>query len=370
MTTRIGLLTGGGDCPGLNAVIWSVVRAASEAGIEVIGIRDGFEGLVTGGDVVPLNIEKVRGIFARGGTMLGTTNRGNPFRYAASDGSERDRSANVVATIAKLGLDGVIAIGGDGTLAIAHELHAKGAPMIGVPKTIDNDLGATDTTFGFDTAVATACEALDRLKTTAESHDRIMLLEVMGRYAGWIALHSGIAGGAHCIVIPEIPYDLNALLAKMAHRRSVEQRNYTLVMVAEGAMPAGGETSHLDGHAPGHNKRLGGAAQRLEDALNERLRTSPPPPFDALERPPEIRTTVLGHVQRGGTPTAYDRVVSLRFGVRALELAAEGRWGRMVCLRGTQIEDVAIAKAVAKPHTVDPNGQLVRQARAVGICMG
>ncbi|MBI5607868.1 MAG: ATP-dependent 6-phosphofructokinase [Deltaproteobacteria bacterium] len=368
---RFGLLTGGGDCPGLNAVIWSVVRGAAQAGVEIVGVVDGFEGLVGGENglnIRTLGSSDVRNIFNQGGTVLGTTNRGNPFKYATvRDGQSavEDRGDEVVANIARLGLEGLIAIGGDGSLAIAHELAERGARVIGVPKTIDNDLGSTDTTFGFYTAVEVAMDALDRLRTTGESHDRVMILEVMGRYAGWIALHAGLVGGAHVVLMPEIPYDLKVVMGRIRQRWHEERRNFTLIVVAEGAFPAGGQTSLLEAAGAGKVARLGGAAHQLEAALREAFAQN-------WDRPsvPEVRTTVLGHIQRGGSPCAYDRLISLRFGAEAVRLALAGQWGRMVCLRGTQIESVPLVDGIRKPHMVETSSQLVRHARSVGICLG
>ncbi len=369
MTRRIGLLTGGGDCPGLNAVIWAVVCAAAREHIEVIGIEEGFEGLVAGGTVRPITLEDVHGVMSVGGTMLGTTNRGNPFRYRVERNGEiieEDCSDDVLRAMARLRLDGLIVIGGDGSLAIANELTAKGVKVIGVPKTIDNDLAATDTTFGFFTAVDTAMEALDRLKTTAESHDRVMILEVMGRYAGWIALYTGLAGGAHVILLPEIPYDLKAVVAKLRSRQDDEGKDYSLVVVAEGAHPAGGEPLHLKQTMVGTAPRVAGAGLRLEKALKGAF-------AEIWERDrdrPEIRTTVLGHVQRGGSPCAFDRVISIRFGTAAVDHVVRGEWNRMVCLRGTEIASVPLADAVTSAKQVEVQGQFVQAARAVGICVG
>ncbi len=368
MTRRIGLLTGGGDCPGLNAVIWAVVRTCAEVGVEVLGIPDGFEGLVEPGELHCLTLTDVRDIFSRGGTMLGSTNRGNPFKYVHTvDGHEvtDDRSQQIVDNIAKLGLDGLIAIGGDGTLSIAHELNLMGANVIGVPKTIDNDLGSTDNTFGFFTAVETAMGALDKLKTTGESHDRVMILEVMGRYAGWIALESGLTGGAHIILVPEIPYSVESVLARIRRHWDEEHRNYTLIVLAEGAFPEGGHVEHIEAGRSGSVARVGGAGARLDAALRDAMAS-----WDRPRGAPEVRTTVLGHIQRGGSPCAYDRLISLRFGAEAATLALAGRWNRMVCLRGTGIENVPLVEGIARPHNVDPLGQMVQHARAVGICFG
>lgn len=368
MTRRIGLLTGGGDCPGLNAVIWSAVRSATRLGLEVVGIEDGFEGLVGGGRMRVLGPNDVRHIYSQGGTVLGSTNRGNPFSLTRIvDGVEvtEDRADEVVANIERLGLEGVLAIGGDGTLAIAHQLSERGAHLIGVPKTIDNDLAATDTTFGFYTAVETAMQALDKLKTTGESHDRVMILEVMGRHAGWIALHSGLTGGAHVILVPEIPYNLDSVLGRIRARWEEEKRNFTLIVVAEGAFPQGGTAHYVEAASNRRLGRLGGAGAMLDDALRGA--------FQGWERPggpPEVRTTVLGHIQRGGSPCAYDRLISVRFGAEAVALAEAGLWNRMVCLRGTEIQSVPLQESVQRPHLVEPDGQLVRHARAVGVCLG
>ncbi len=368
-TRRIGLLTGGGDCPGLNAVIWAAVRTATRAGIEVVGIEDGFEGLIAGGSARTLKIEDVRGILREGGTILGTTNRGNPFRYrTVVDGVEKeiDCSDEVVRGVRRMKLDALVVIGGDGTLAIGHELSKKGVPVVGVPKTIDNDLGATDTTFGFYSAVTTAMEALDKLKTTGESHDRVMILEVMGRHAGWIALHSGLAAGAHAILVPEIPYRLDAVLDRIRARYDEEGRNYTLIVVAEGAHPAGQETSYIAEQTAGTVARVGGAGLGLERALTAAFEAD----WNPTRGVPEVRTTVLGHLQRGGSPGAFDRIVSLRFGCKAVELCIARRWNRMVALRGTEIRSCELSEAVAEPHFVDPASQLVTQARGLGVCLG
>ncbi|MBU6161830.1 MAG: 6-phosphofructokinase [Myxococcales bacterium] len=357
---RIGISTGGGDCPGLNAVIRAVVRAAERfSECEVVGIHDGLEGLIRGDGLTTLTLASVSDILARGGTILGTTNRGNPFRYAVRTEAgvvERDVSDRVIANARAAGLDVVIFVGGDGTQDIAARLAAKGLRVIGVPKTIDNDLLATDVTFGFDTAVGVATEALDRLRTTAESHDRTMLLEVMGRHAGWIAVQAGLAGGADVIVIPEIPYNIAAIHACLEARR-LAGHHFHLIVVSEGAMPGGGSVSLVAEQTAGKVARLGGAAERLLNSLMQ---------FGEYE----ARVTVLGHLQRGGTPTPCDRVLGTRFGVRAVELARAGASGRMVCLHGTHVTDVPIEDAVGRQRTVDPEGELVRTARAIGVCMG
>ena len=361
---RVGILTGGGDCPGLNAVIRAVVRSASLTPgerIEVLGIEDGFDGLVEDRRIRPLAANDVRGILNRGGTILGTTNRGNPFEYpmAEPDGTHKtvDVSGRCIDRLREYGMDGLVVIGGDGTLRIAHDLAKLGTQVVGVPKTIDNDLSATDQTFGFDTAVQVAVEALDRLKTTAESHDRMMVMEVMGRYAGWIALHAGLAGGAHVILIPEIPYRFEEIAAHIRKRRAY-RANHHLVVVAEGARPVGGDYRYDTDivASPGQLRRLGGAASEVAAGIK------------GLGI--ETRTLVLGHLQRGGTPTYRDRMLGTAFGARALELCRDGAWNRMVCLRGTHVEDVPLADAVAQPHLVSPDDEMVRFARDIGICLG
>ena len=361
MVRRVGLSTGGGDAPGLNAVIRAFVKVAVGVhGLEVIGIEDGLAGLVGTPRIQPLSFREVRGLLPRGGTILGTTNRGNPFRFpvrdAAGSVSEVDVSSQVVESAKSLGLEGVVMLGGDGTLDIGRRLMERGLPIIGVPKTIDNDLSATDATFGFDTAVGVAAEALDRLHTTAESHDRVMLLELMGRNAGFIALNAGLAGGADFIVLPEIPYDLEAILACIERRRT-SGSHFAIGVVAEGAVSKHGELSLLGDAAPGGNARLHGAAAKLEAELSR------------AGCPLEIRTTVLGHIQRGGTPSPADRILATRFGVEAANLAARGDWGKVVRLRTPDVEAVPLADAL-HTHRVDPEGQLIRQAEALGISFG
>ena len=328
---RIGLLTGGGDCPGLNAVIRAVVRKGIDAyGDELVGFRDGWRGVLE--DVSEyLTIESTRGILPRGGTILGSS-RTNPAK-------REDGTAAVRATLDRHRLDGLIVIGGEDTLGAANRLHESGVNVIGVPKTIDNDLGATDVTFGFDTALQIATEAIDRLHTTAESHHRILVVEVMGRSAGWIALHSGLAGGADVILIPEIPFDIDEV-CRLIGRRHGRGRYFSIVVVAEGALPKEGTMSISTGELDefGH-PRLGGIGQRLEREIE--IRTG----F-------ETRATVLGHVQRGGTPTAFDRVLATRLGLAAIDAAHAGRWGSMTALRATAIELVPLAVAVAAVRTV------------------
>ena len=328
---RFGVLTGGGDCPGLNAVIRAIVRKGIDVyGDELVGFRDGWRGVLEN-EAVELTIESTRGILHRGGTILGTS-RTNPYR-------QDDGPAFVRETLAELGLDGLIAIGGEDTLGAAHRLHAEGVPVLGVPKTIDNDLRGTDVTFGFDTALHVATEAIDRLHTTAESHHRILVVEVMGRHAGWIALQSGVAGGADVILIPEYPFDVDGVCA-LLNRRRARGRAFSIVVVAEGAMPTGGESALSGGETDefGH-QRLGGIGHWLEGEIERRTGF-------------ETRTTVLGHVQRGGTPTARDRVLATRFGLSAIDAAHDGRWGMMPAIHGTRIELVELSEAVAALRTV------------------
>jgi 6-phosphofructokinase 1 len=349
---RIGILTGGGDCPGLNAVIRAAARTLiRDHHMEVVGIQLGFEGLLTRA-IVPLTLDSIRGILPKGGTLLRTTNRGNPFEYPAAGGGVEDRSGEVVENIHDLGIDGIIAIGGDGTLKIAQRLSDVGIPMVAVPKTIDNDLAATDYTFGFHTAVAVATDAVDRLHTTAESHDRVMILEVMGRNAGWIALYAGLAGGADIILVPEIEYRPEEIVRSIRERQS-EGAKFDIIVVAEGAKRMGGEEAYLDKAT----RRLGGIAYQVAADIQQ---------FIDLE----IRVTVLGHVQRGGSPIAFDRILASRFGAAAADLVAQGKFGRMVAVRADEIISVPIADAVSRPKYVDPNGQLVGTARSLGISFG
>jgi ATP-dependent phosphofructokinase / diphosphate-dependent phosphofructokinase len=348
---RIGILTGGGDCPGLNAVIRAAVRTATrDHNLEVLGIQLGFEGLLLK-SCVPLTNELIRGILPKGGTLLRTTNRGNPFEYPSGDRRE-DRSDELVKNIRELAIDGIIAIGGDGTLKIAQRLFELGIPMIAVPKTIDNDLAATDFTFGFMTAVEVATDAVDRLHTTAESHNRVMILEVMGRHCGWIALYSGLAGGADIILIPEIPYRPEAIVESIRSRQ-IEGAAFDIIVVAEGAKRIGGEERYIDRRS----KRLGGIAYQVADDISREIDL-------------EIRVTVLGHVQRGGSPIPFDRLLATRFGKEAADLIARGDFGKMVALRGEQIVAVPIKDAVSNPKYVDPGGELVATARSLGVSFG
>ena len=349
MAKTIGILTGGGDCPGLNAVIRAVVRSSDAAGWDCVAVLEGWRGLVEG-RFEDLGPKEVSGILPRGGTILGTTNRGNPFKYCTvENGKEvtRDISDEVIANSRKLGIDAVISIGGDGSQAIALNLFHKGMQIVGVPKTIDNDLSATEVTFGFDTALATATDAVDKIHTTAESHHRIMVVEVMGRDAGWIALEAGIAGGAHVILIPEIPFTIESVCKFVKQRESYGKR-FTIMVVAEGVkLPL--ELKE--------NRRAGSVGNLIGHAI-------------ASSANKEVRISVLGHIQRGGTPTAYDRILATRFGVAAVDLIAQGGFGKMVCLRNERIEAVDIAQAIGKLKTVDPNGQLVQTAKAIGISFG
>ncbi|MFA9401324.1 MAG: 6-phosphofructokinase [Acidobacteriota bacterium] len=335
---RIGVLTGGGDCPGLNAVIRAVVRrGVSEFSNDFVGYRDGWRGPMEGKSV-PLGVETVRGILPRGGTILGSS-RTNPVKE--ENGVERIRE-----NLQRDGVDGLIAIGGEDTLGVARELNDAGIKVVGVPKTIDNDLGATDYTFGFDTAVNIAMEAIDRLHTTAESHQRVLIVEVMGRHAGWIAFHSGLAGGANVILIPEQDFDLARVCDYIEQR--FKDQYAPIVVVAEGAKPIGGFPDSGDGatDAFGH-ARLGGVAHWLEGEIESRTGK-------------EARATVLGYIQRGGTPTAFDRVLATRFGLHAIGAANEGQWGKMTALRSTSIEMVELSEAVKELKTVPP--ELYREA--------
>jgi len=355
---RIAVNTGGGDAPGLNAVIRAVTRAAESMGWEVYGILDSYDGLFEDGGVIRLGPKAVRGITHLGGTILGTTNRGNPMKWPVrgEDGSLRyvDRSQEVVDAIASHGIDVLIAIGGDGSLEIAHGLSTKGLKVVGVPKTIDNDLAATDRTFGFMTAVETATDALGKLHSTAEAHERVMVVELMGRHAGWISLFAGVAGTADVILIPEIPYSMDSVCAKIEQRWSIG-REFAIVVVAEGAYHVGGEP--LFKSTTGGNKRLGGVASIVADEIHERTGR-------------ETRELVLGHLQRGGSPIAYDRLLALRFGCAAVDMVRQGRFGTMVALDPPQVRAVPLVDAIAKRKTVPLDSDVIRTARALGTCLG
>jgi phosphofructokinase-like protein len=356
---RIAISTGGGDAPGLNAVIRGAVLSAINRGWEVLGIKRGFAGLLGEDEVVPLTKDTVRGIAHLGGTILRTTSRGNPFHYPRkqSDGSimEEDRSDELIARAGELGIDAIISIGGDGSLTIAQQLCDKGMKIVGVPKTIDNDVSGTITTFGFDTAVNTALEAIDKLHTTAESHDRVIVLEVMGRDSGFIALHAGLAGTADVILIPEIPYDIMKVCEKIMARDRAG-RHFSIVVVAEGAFPRGGVVTLIGDSLPGESRRLGGVCEPIAREI-QRITGK------------ETRSLVLGHLQRGGQPTGYDRLLATRFGGAAVRAVAEGKWGHMVALQSPHIVFIPI-EALREPKRVDPTHDVVLTAKATGISFG
>src|SRR5215216_91749 len=356
---RIGILTGGGDAPGLNAVIRAAVKTAIyEYGYEVLGIRNGYDGFVDEGGIIPLGIEDVRGILPRGGTILGAANRGNPYaRKVFRDGREviLDVSDEIIKGMERLKMDALLVLGGDGTLHIAHELYQKGAPVIGVPKTIDNDIGGTEVTFGFDTAVNTATEAIDKLHSTAEAHHRVMVLELMGRNAGFITLHAGIAGGTDVILIPEIPFRFEAVAAKVRER--VERGSYfSIIAVSEGAKPENGEQIFSRKGDEIYVPRLGGIGHKVGEYIED----------EGFE----TRVTVLGHLQRGGTPTPFDRWLATRYGAAAVRLAAQGKFDRMVSLHAGSIVDVSLEETIAVPKRVDINDDAVITARGIGISFG
>ncbi len=359
---RVAILTGGGDCSGLNAVIRAVTRAAIiQHKATVIGFENGFEGMVYN-STRELTVRSTKDILTLGGTVLGTTNKGNPFAFREydADGSitVNDYSDRVVENFRRLNLDCLFVVGGEGTLELGYKLHCKGVPVIGIPKTIDNDLEGTDYTFGYQTAVQVACEAMDRLQTTGRSHQRVMILEVMGRNAGWIALESGIAGGAHIILIPEIPYNLDYVVQKITYRTKGGSP-YSIIMVAEGASEQGGEqitqesaTTRLQG-VP----QLGGVGFHLANRIKSRIDL-------------EVRCTVLGHIQRGGSPCAFDRVLGTRLGSSAVDAAAQGRFGVMVALRTPDIALVPLDALAGKVRTVPLDSQLIRCAESIGINLG
>lgn len=357
---RIGLLTGGGDAPGLNAVIRTAVLSAVNRGWDVLGIRHGFAGLLGECDMAPLTRSSVSGIAHLGGTILRTTNRGNPLAFPVlqPDGSyaARDLSDEVIANVERAGIDALIAIGGDGTLGIALELVNRGLKVVGVPKTIDNDVSGTITTFGFDTAVSTAIEAIDKLHTTAESHDRVMVLEVMGRHAGFIALHSGVAATADVILIPEIPYDIDKVCEKITMRDRAGQ-NFSIVVAAEGAYPKSEATEGMGHPFPRRAIRAGVVAERLVKQINEITGK-------------ECRSLVLGHLQRGGMPTGYDRLLATRFGAAAVRAIENGAWGQMVALQSPHLVTIPIADVIREEKRVEVNHDIVQAARSTGISMG
>jgi phosphofructokinase-like protein len=357
---RVCILTGGGDAPGLNAVIRAFVKTCAELEIEVYGSKNGFEGLIEQASLVELSRASVRGILPKGGSILGCSNRSNPFAYRSRDrhGKQalRDVSSTALERIRQHQIEALVMVGGDGTMQLAHEFMRLGVPVVGVPKTIDNDLAATDYTFGFDTALSTATWAIDALHDTAESHDRVMVVEVMGRYAGWIALCAGIAGGADVVVIPEIPYDVERIAAKIK-KRSELGSSFSIVVVGEGARPRGGARATVSRASRGQLARLGGASQVLADKLQGRIAH-------------EIRVTVLGHLQRGGSPSAFDRLLGTRFGAGAAICCGRGEAGLMLALRGEHIVSVPIEDALREPKLVPPRGELVEVARHIGIELG
>ena len=354
---RIGILTGGGDAPGLNAVIRAVVKSGTNCECEVIGLEDSFDGLIELDRWRKLTPRDVTGILRVGGTILGTANRGNPFHAPVeTTAGMRNYSERCVEVFHELRLDALVVIGGDGTLAIAHEFHKRGIPLVGVPKTIDNDIVETTNTFGFDTAVSFATDAIDRLHTTAEAHHRVMVVEVMGRNAGWIALYAGLAGGADVILIPEIPFDLSKVADRIRERDTYGAR-FSIVVVAEGAKPVGGEVSLLRAASGEYVERLGGIGAKVTAALE---------PLTGKE----ARTVVLGHLQRGGSPTSFDRMLATRFGARAVELLMAGQFGNMVAFHPPDIVPVPLEQVVGRTRTVPLDFDVVRTARAMGISLG
>lgn len=354
---RIGILTGGGDCPGLNAAIRAVAKTAIlNYDMEVIGIKDGFLGLIEDRHI-SVSYEAVSGILAVGGTFLGASNKANPFRHPDSKGRFRDVSDRAIENYKAMGLEGLVCIGGDGTLNIAYKLYKKGIRLVGVPKTIDNDLAQTDATIGFDSAVITAVQAIDKLHTTAQSHHRVMVIEVMGRYAGWLALYSGVAGGGDIILMPEIPYDINKV-CEVVLKRNKGGKRFSIVVVSEGARPKGGKMVVKkvvkDSTDP---VRLGGIGQKIADDIED---------ITALE----TRITVLGHLQRGGEPSPFDRILATRLGVKACELVAQQDFGKISALKSGEIVTVDLKKAVRDIRNVRLDDPLIKAALAVGVSFG
>jgi 6-phosphofructokinase 1 len=354
---RLGVLTGGGDAPGLNAVIRAVVKAAVNQDIECFGLPDSFDGLLEMDRPVRLTRESVTGILRMGGTILGTINTGNPLATTVetTDGPRR-YDERCVEICRRFGFDAIIAIGGDGTLTLAHHLYLMGMPIVGVPKTIDNDIVGTVNTFGFDTAVSFATEAIDRLHSTAAAHRRILVIEVMGRYAGWIALHAGVSGGADVVLIPEIPYSVEKVAERIRQRDEFGAK-FTIIVIAEGARPAGGQVSVMEPASGRHVERLGGIGHKLAAELEDLTGK-------------EARTTVLGHLQRGGTPTAYDRVLATRFGAKAVDLARRGDFGKMVASHPPDIVPTSLGEVVGRTKTVPLTHDLIQTARAIGMSFG
>lgn len=359
MTQRIGIVTGGGDCPGLNAVIRAVAKAAAKRGWEAVGFMGGYEGMLEPPSFHTLSYKELAGLLTRGGTILGTANRG---RFSAKVGHGESRKLphelmdGVRATMQKMNICGLVSIGGDGSLTIAQQMFESGIPIVGVPKTIDNDLRGTLFTFGFDSAVACATDALDRLHTTAESHNRVIVLEVMGRYAGWIAVYAGIAGGADVILIPEIPFNYDSICAKVREREQ-EGKHFTLIIVAEGAKAKGADFVTSAAQPENREARLGGIGGVVAAEVEKRTGK-------------ESRTCVLGHLQRGGSPTNFDRALCSMFGAKAVELIANKQYGQMVAFEPTGIGSVKISDAIKQLKTVPTDGGFVHTARALGICMG
>ncbi len=354
---KIGVLTGGGDAPGLNAVIRAVVKTATNAGVTVIGVEDSFDGLIYPEKSRVLTPKDVTGILRLGGTILGTVNRGDPFvEPIVTPHGTFDYADRVMEMFQQTGLDALICIGGDGTLAISYEFYKKGIPLVGVPKTIDNDIYGTTSCFGFDTAVSFATDAIDRLHTTAEAHRRIIVVEVMGRYAGWIALHGGVAGGADVILIPEIPYDLDKVV-ECLRRRDERGARFSIVVVAEGARPKNGSVSILEEAHAGYAERLGGAAKFCADELCKLAGK-------------ETRYVVLGHLQRGGAPTAFDRTLATRFGGKAVELILRGQFGKMVANHPPELVPVPLGEVVGRTKTVPLDYDLLQTARMMGVSFG
>lgn len=357
---KVGILTGGGDCPGLNAVIRAVAKTLWPQGYEVIGFLDGFAGLVEG-RYLKLDNPSISGLLHRGGTILGTNNRNDPFHYLVRKNGQltyQDMSDVAIENLARLGIESLIVVGGDGSLSIAREFkEKKGLNVIGVPKTIDNDLASTDQTFGFDTALATATDALDKLHTTAESHHRVMVLELMGRYAGWIALESGLAGGADVILIPEIPWNIDSVVRKILDRKN-QGKPFSIVVVAEGVKSPSGELVVRQTIPDSAERlRLGGIGELVAKMIEERTQI-------------ETRTTVLGHIQRGGSPSPFDRILATRLGVAAAMAAVQHNYGIMVSLKGQNIVPVPLEEATSKLRQVPVDSQLIQAARAIGICLG
>jgi len=354
---KIGVLTGGGDAPGLNAVIRAVVKASSNAGIQVVGLEDSFDGLIYPEKSRILTPHDVTGILRLGGTILGTVNRGDPFAEPiVTPQGTFDYSDRVVEMFGQMELDALVCIGGDGTLAISYEFYKKGIPLVCVPKTIDNDIVGTTSCFGFDTAVSFAADAIDRLHTTAEAHKRIMVVEVMGRYAGWIALQAGIAGGADVILLPEIPYDPEKVAAALKKRETLGAK-FSIVVVAEGAKPIGGTFTVREAARAGYVERLGGVGIVIAEQLEETTGR-------------EARCVVLGHLQRGGGPTAFDRVLATRFGGAAVELIQRGVFGKMVANNPPDIVPIPLADVVGRTKTVPLDSDLIKTARAIGVALG